>query len=457
MLLEFRTKNYKSFLDEMVFSMTPAPKKKDLSYSILKNKVGKKTYKGLCSAVIYGPNAAGKTNIIGAIDTLKSIIRRGNINNSDELSSNIASTSLELIPNSNLKKAEPVEFYIKFIHEGMLFEYGLKIYLGKFVVPKEVERKILEESLKVNEKLIFRRTEKQVDLGDNLQPFEAYMPVVKLGHLDIINEFIKSSFNPKDLFLVNGFKTIISKYLAETVIDWFSRKLLTVYDSNRFESGIKVNDASLNIKDKSKKSKQYLAQDLIDEAAKKLGLSSSGIVYKRDNDSEYYEMSSVFENQKVIIPSAVVESMGTIRFLNLLFPILAALKNGETFIVDELDNSLHPMILMNIINIFHNDEINKNNGQLIFNTHNPIFLNANLYRRDEIKFVDRDENSNSIQYSLADISLCDNSVRSGSVYMKNYFVNRYGAIKKFDIAPIFEQLLNIKGLVLEGEVDVREN
>ena len=74
LLLEFKTINFKSFLDEMSFKMTPAPKQKGLDYSILESKVGKKKYKVLCSAVIYGPNASGKTNIIGAMDVFKAIV-----------------------------------------------------------------------------------------------------------------------------------------------------------------------------------------------------------------------------------------------------------------------------------------------------------------------------------------------------------------------------------------------
>ena len=83
MLLEFKASNYKSFKDELIFSLVPAPKQKGLDYSILEEAIGKKTYKGLCSAVIYGPNASGKTNIIGAMDTFKSIVLRGNIRNED--------------------------------------------------------------------------------------------------------------------------------------------------------------------------------------------------------------------------------------------------------------------------------------------------------------------------------------------------------------------------------------
>ena len=72
-----------------------------------------------------------------------------------------------------------------------------------------------------------------------------------------------------------------------------------------------------------------------------------------------------------------------------------------TLVVDEFDASIHPMALMNIINIFHNDEINTKHAQLIFNTHNPIFLNPNLYRRDEINFIERDDDSHcSTHYTL---------------------------------------------------------
>ena len=68
MLLYFSAANDKSFREPFVFSMEPAPKQKGLDYSVFSEKAGKETVRGLCSSVIYGPNAAGKTNIIGALD-----------------------------------------------------------------------------------------------------------------------------------------------------------------------------------------------------------------------------------------------------------------------------------------------------------------------------------------------------------------------------------------------------
>ena len=116
---------------------------------------------------------------------------------------------------------------------------------------------------------------------------------------------------------------------------------------------------------------------------------------------------------------------------------------GATLVVDEFDASIHPMALMNILNIFHNDEINIHHAQLIFNTHNPIFLNSNLLRRDEIKFAERDGDSHqSTIYALSDFGTAgENGVRKNEDYLKNYFISRYGAIKDIDFTPIFEELI----------------
>ena len=81
MLYEFRASNFKSFRDEFVFSLKPAQKQKGLDYSVHAEKLGRKTAKALCSAVIYGPNASGKTNIISAMGVLKNIVLSGSIRN----------------------------------------------------------------------------------------------------------------------------------------------------------------------------------------------------------------------------------------------------------------------------------------------------------------------------------------------------------------------------------------
>ena len=178
------------------------------------------------------------------------------------------------------------------------------------------------------------------------------------------------------------------------------------------------------------------------DAARAFGITANALGYKPNSDKEGEDVMlvSIFGNK--LLPAEVFESYGTIRFINEFPLVILALLTGGTLVMDEFDASIHPMALMNIINIFHNDEVNRNGAQLIFNTHNPIFLDATLLRRDEIKFVERDETTgNSIHYALSDFKTAD-GIRKGEDYMNNYFVSRYGAIRDVDFSPILESIIS---------------
>ena len=429
MLLEFRTRNYKSFAEEMVFSMTPAPKQKGLDYSVVTQKAGGKDYKGLCSAVIYGPNASGKTNVIGAMDTFKSIVLRGNINNANALSMNIAASSLELIPNCN-GTAAPTEFGIRFVDNGLLVDYSIIIDLGTFL-DKDYQRKILEEQLTVNGKQVFRRDESlDVQLPSVIKDYVNKSIKRKTAKM---LDLAKDSLTDTELFLNNGFKSIYAQKLTAAILDWFSKRFIVVCHAEDMRIVRKFVDPKANT--------IYIEKTLTD-AARVFGITANALGYKTNSDKEGQDVTlvSIFENK--LIPAEVFESYGTIRFVNEFPLVILALINGGTLVMDEFDASIHPMALMNIINIFHNDGVNRNGAQLIFNTHNPIFLDATLLRRDEIKFVERDEaTGNSIHYALSDFKTAD-GIRKGEDYMNNYFVSRYGAIRDVDFSPILESVIS---------------
>ena len=435
MLIEFKAKNYKSFKDDMAFSMIPAPKQTGLDFSILKKKIGSKTYKGLCSAVIYGPNASGKTNIIGAMEVFKSIVLRGNIRNSDGHNvPNVAVNTLELIPNSTNIEKIPVNFFIKFIENGLLFEYQLSLDIGNFL-EAEYNRKILSEILYVNDQLIFSRNN-TLEFGE-----------LKVVREYLVNEFednangaislAKSNLNDEELFLMNGFKAMFSAKIVSIITNWLENKFIVIYRADALQLIKKLSDP--------KKQTVYI-EKTINDAARIFGINSNALGYIVPEDDSEAKLCSIFEGKKnkKAMDAELFESYGTIRFVNMFPLVINALLNGGTLVVDEFDASLHPMALMSIINIFHNDEINTKNAQLIFNTHNPIFLNSNLFRRDEIKFVERDDISHfSTQYSLSDFGTSgDKGVRKNEDYMSNYFISRYGAIKDIDFTSVFETLIN---------------
>lgn len=437
MLLEFKAENYKSFKEEFVFSMVPAPKQKGLDYSIFHNKIGSKDYKSLCCAVIYGPNASGKTNIIGAMEVFKSIILRGNIRNDDDKNTpNIAVNRLELIPNATTNIDSPVNFSLKFIENELLIQYDLSIDMGSFL-DINYPRKILSEILTVNETLIYSR-KKELKFG-NLKIIKDYL-VNKFEDNEIsATSLAESNLNDEELFLNNSFKAMFSAKLVNLITNWLNKRFMVIYRA----------DALSLIKKFSDPIKQTVyIETTINDAAKLFGINSNALGYIISEDDSEAQLCSVFDKKNKAIPAEMFESYGTIRFVNMFPLVVNAIVNGGTLVVDEFDASLHPMAIMNIINIFHNDEINKKGAQLIFNTHNPIFLNSNLFRRDEIKFVERnDETHCSTHYSLSDFGTTgDKGVRLHEDYMNKYFVSQYGAIKDIDFTPIFESLFDKKGV-----------
>ena len=433
MLLEFKTKNYKSFSDEADLVMTAAPKQKGLDYSLCREKIKGKEIRGLSTSVLYGPNASGKTNIIGAMDVLRAIVLRGNIRNTEEqMMPNPAVANLELIPNNQDGEGKPVEFVIEFTEERYRIRYELMIYIGTFM-EAEANRKVVRESLLVNGEMVFER-------NDHL----------KIGSLKNIADFIQNDFtdnllaiaesglNQEELFLTNGFRLIYSGNFVKLVTDWFTNKFMVICRADSIQLIKRFSDPQ--------KATVYI-EKTTNDAAKIFGINSNAVGYVVSDDDSETKLCSIFKglrNEKnMAIAADIFESYGTIRFITIFPLVIRALLTGSVLIVDEFDASIHPMALNSIINVFHNDDINVKHAQLIFNTHNPIFLNSNIFRRDEIKFVEREEDTNnSILYALSDFGTTgDKGVRQHEDYMKNYFIGRYGAIKDIDFTPIFEELL----------------
>lgn len=430
MLLEFKMSNFKSFKDEIYFKMTPAPNIKDLAYSLIKNKINNiEDMKAISTAVIYGPNSSGKTNIIGGMEVFRSIILSGNIKNKEEIiSPNIASMRLELIPNMENKEQQPVNFYIKFIDEDMLFEYYISICLGNFLDVK-YDRKILEEKLTINNNVIYDR--KDTIKIENLDKIKEYM--IESFSEETARAISENNLDDKELFLNTIFRTVYSKKIADIILKWFEEKFKVIFRADAVRTSPMIETIETN--------KKFITNAYISEAAKDFGSISQKITYRiQENKDEISNPISVIEldGKKRLIPSEIFESFGTVRFLNLFPIILSAIRNGYTLMIDEFDASVHPMAIMNIIEIFHDEEINKKGAQLIFNTHNPIFLNKTLLRKDEIKFVEKDEEKKtSVHYSLSDFKEVGEETREPDEYMKKYFINRYGAIKNIDFSEIF--------------------
>lgn len=117
------------------------------------------------------------------------------------------------------------------------------------------------------------------------------------------------------------------------------------------------------------------------------------------------------------------ESAGTQRFFALIGPWLDILQNGYTICVDEIETSMHPIMVRELLSLIFNADENRNGAQVIFTTHNPLFLDGTLLRRDQVWFTDKDEEGAAHLYPLGEYQ-----PRQGESLIRGYMSGRYGAV-----------------------------
>jgi len=121
------------------------------------------------------------------------------------------------------------------------------------------------------------------------------------------------------------------------------------------------------------------------------------------------------------------ESDGTQKFFAFAGPWLEALKNGQVLVVDELNDNLHPLLVKHLVQMFHDETLNKNNAQLIFTTHETSILSQEVFRRDQIWFTEKDEYNATTLYPLSDFK----PRKDVENLEKGYLQGRYGSLPYF--------------------------
>ena len=96
------------------------------------------------------------------------------------------------------------------------------------------------------------------------------------------------------------------------------------------------------------------------------------------------------------------ESEGTIKYFSLAYPIIDALDNGKRVVIDELDSRLHPLLVKRIVALFNDARTNPKGAQLLFTAHDTYLLSAGLFRRDQVWFTQKDNFGATELYSLAE-------------------------------------------------------
>lgn len=410
MLIEFSVENYKSYATKQTLSMVAGSDNSHPDNLIISDRLS--SMKLLRSVVIYGANASGKSNLFEALEFMSTYV-------TDSVKEKLEGTSSGRIRfglNPEWKE-KPTQFEISFIVAGVRYEYGFAL----------VQRHITEEWLYAypnnRPQLWFMRSYDEAkddfdwEFGANLKGEKRRL--IDFVRPDLLYLSIATQFNHKQLTEVyNWFKDVLS-FVDDRPIHW-KRKLL--------------NECSVDIHERTRDMLRFADVGIRDFRVEERSDDMYEIKTNvPEDDPQFIEMVENFKYEIVTSHLAAdgttvdfpiwFESEGTKRLLALSIEWLRALNDGRTLIVDEIDKSMHPLLVRELVKMFHSPEVNKANAQLIFNTHDTTVLDQQLLRRDQIWFVEKSEEGASELYSLWEFS-----PRREADIEKPYLRGRYGAI-----------------------------
>ena len=410
MLLQFYFSNYRSFEGEGILDMR-ASGSNELSLHI-RNTLNEKV---LPVTAIYGANASGKSSVFEAFKFMAFCVLES-LSFSDENKKNPYKLKVDSFKFSESRE-KPSEFEINYIDQKgkkeLYYNYGFKIDNSG----------ILEEYLAYNTKTGVKRNEDYTYIFKRERNQKLHLN----SSIEKFRENLEISLKDKTLLVSLGAKLNIDEFIR--VRTWFINTEVINF-SNSLYGAFLENILPSNIIE-SKEVRENLVSFINSFDDSIIDIEVEKISAIDENDDDNYRVFTVHKSDNETSTARISmneESSGTKKMFSLYQTLLDALENGGVFFADELDIKLHPLLMRNILLTFTDKEKNPNNAQLIFTTHNTIYMDMDLLRRDEIWFVEKCNGVSSL-YSLDDITNeKGEKVRKDSNYEKHYLLGNYGAI-----------------------------
>ena len=410
MLLQFYFSNYRSFEGEGILDMR-ASGSNELS-SHIRNTLNERV---LPVTAIYGANASGKSSVFEAFQFMAFCVLES-LSFSDDNKKNPYKLKVDSFKFSESRE-KPSEFEINYIDKKgkkeLYYNYGFKIDNSG----------ILEEYLASNTKTGVKRNEDYTYIFKRERNQKLYLD----SSIEKFRENLEISLKEKTLLVSLGAKLNIDDFIR--VRTWFINTEVINF-SNSLYGALLENILPNNIIESEEVRKNLISfinsfdDSIIDIEVEKISAID-------ENDKDNYRVFTIHKSDKGTSTARISmneESSGTKKMFSLYQTLLDVLEKGGVFFADELDIKLHPLLMRNILLTFTDKEKNSNNAQLIFTTHNTIYMDMDLLRRDEIWFVEKDNGVSNL-YSLDDITNeKGEKVRKDSNYEKHYLLGNYGAI-----------------------------
>lgn len=415
MILEFNVGNYLSFKERRTLTLESSP-----ITEFEENVANFCNHKILRSAVIYGANSSGKSNLIKAMSTMRRLVTH-----SSRLSSTDRLNIEPFLLNTKTETAASL-FEVLFLLDDGRFRYGFEV--NNSIIVSEWLFKLIK-----NKEVPFFIRDK-----DKIEVFDVFNEASNLEE--------KTRGNALFLSVVDQFNGPISKKIMKWFHNWSTISGLKHEDYRGITLSMLEKELSKNQLKNFYKSLDLGFQEInliVGEIAPdRLAFKNipNEILSKIITDLKGGKVATIetlhkkFDNKGNFVDLRrfdldLQESAGTNKIVDMSGAIFKTIAEGSILVIDELDAKLHPLLTLAIIKLFNSPDLNKNNAQLIFATYDTNLLSYGCFRRDQIYFTEKDKFEATDLYSLVEYKEEDGGkVRKDRSFEKDYINGRYGAI-----------------------------
>ena len=414
MILSMTIENFRSIKEPLQLVLTTEKRLKEdqLPY----NSFDVNDTEILSSLLIYGRNASGKSNVLLGVKALSDLVTH-----SDSFKHEEKIRPYEPFLFDLESRSKPVKFEIIFItnQNRNKFKYVISfnsteiVHEALFAYPNRVQAKL------------FERTGQEITFGE---------------HYKGAKKKIQEDLLPNQLFLSKS-STSKVKYLDECYLFFANYVFVSIFHDTEYDNSLIRAFSELILKDENLKSNLLELLKAADTSILDFNVIENEKVIKFDDSfpeelkerflqSHKYDVKTqhaIYDQGEKVDETTLdieLESLGTKKLFAIGGLILDALNDGSVIFIDELDKGLHPLLTKLLINLFNSKTNNPHQAQLIFATHDSSLLDLEILRRDQICFVDKTYEENSVLYKLSDIK----GVRKDIPIDKWYLSGRFKAI-----------------------------
>lgn len=429
MIINFSVKNWMSFKDISTFSMVASRERQHMKRV---TRLKKYNTRILPVAALYGGNASGKSNFFKALRFMKKMVVKGT-----KPEGLIVVEPFLLDPNSIEK---PSYFKIEILIDKSIFEYSFSL----------TKKKIIDEKLvminSISEKILYTRKNDEIEFHNSLKKDERL-------------KFVFEGTRENQLFLTNSISQKVNNFMP--VYKWFKENLELISpdsmfvpfykllneryslhsDLNNILSQLDTGVVHLGDKEISLDSlnfpnpvKTFLMEN-VEEGTTVTSLSDPStnerLIFKRKNDELTVKKMVAYHlnmNGEEILFEMKQESDGTLRLIDLLpsFIEMSSTDSKKVFIIDEVDRSIHTLLIRKLLELYLNNCSLNSRTQLIVTTHDALLMDQKLFRRDEIWVMEKNDEGSTEFTPFSEFK----DIRNDKDIRKSYLQGRMGGIPK---------------------------